>query len=58
MFVYCFSLKIGQCIEVMVVSGKISAGSFKLHKTCQSGVYTKYYYYLVQFSGMLHCWLL
>ena len=29
---------IGRCIEGMAVLGSFSGRSFKLHKTCQSGV--------------------
>ena len=32
------SLSVGQCIEGMAVFGSFSGRSFKLHKTCHSGV--------------------
>ena len=37
----CTVCLIGKCIEGMAVLGQISGCSFKLHKTCQSGVETK-----------------
>ena len=35
----------------MAVSGKISVGSFKLHKTCQSGVFTNNIIILYNFQA-------
>ena len=53
----CTVCLIGQCIEGMAVLGSFSVHSFKLHKTCKAVYNQRICYYLIQFSGMLHCWL-
>ena len=48
---------IGQCIEGMAVLGRFLAAPSSYIKLIKAAYKQRIYYYLIQFSGMLHCWL-
>ena len=53
----CTVSQIGQCIEGMAVLGSFLAAPSSYIKLVRAVYRQRIYYYLVQFSGMLHCWL-
>ena len=46
-----------QCIEGMVVLGRFLVAPSSYTKLVKAVYRQRMYLYLVQFSGMLHCWL-
>ena len=53
----CTVCLIGQCIEGMAVLGCFLATPSSYIKLVRAVSKQRMYYYLIQFSGMLHCWL-